>query len=285
MTPPLPKALELVQSSVNDGIKQQKPLFQLNLLAFIVPLILGVVTSESVLANLASLPSGGGGIATFAGFLVGAIVMLVAVSWFSVHYLLRVLRLLKGDARPVTNDESRKLTPSYLWLGILQFLAIVAIPALCFIGAIFLGLGEALQAALVDVAMPSISARAGLGIFALFVVSIVSVIFLSVRLQFSSLGLVEDGKKGAAALKHAWSLSEGRFWSIAWRGLAFVLTTQIAAMLVGGIVGILGTSSAGTYVGMVITNAFNGFLLFPIAMFFQVRLYQAYRHESPAVAK
>ncbi len=279
MNPPLPNAMELIDQSVNDAIKHRKPLFKLNLISFVIPTVISFALANAFASDtLATIePTWGIGIAI--GFLVAIVAGLVASFWYSAHYFLRVLKLLKVDTTPVSAQESRSKTASYLWIGILQFLLLLVIPVISGIISAFLGLGALLNEFANEFASgPGIGVGIGLAIFLLTVISLISIAYLTVRLQFSALSFIQDNKKGAEALKDSWHMSQGRFWSLVWRVIVFVFLYLVASVLVSVLLSLLGPGPVGGSIALIARGAFSAFIVFPVAMFFQVRMYHAYKN-------
>lgn len=283
MNPPLPRAIDLVETSVNDALKHQKDLLNLNLVAFVFPVLSGLgLFGMSFLASMLSVEKTSAGFIVL--FLLVMLVMLLGSVWYGAHYTLRVLKLVKGDHSTVSLQDSRGHLSSYLWITLLQFGALIVVPLISGIISGLLGLGAILNGALGSLmggpsgtGASGLSAGIGIVLFLLMVASLTSIVYLSVRLHFSGLSYLQDNHKGTAALKHSLALSKGRFWSITWRALVFFLIYMVVSIILGVILSMFGSGMIGGMIVLIVRSAFVAFLVLPAALFFQVRLYQAYK--------
>jgi hypothetical protein len=276
MSTPLPKAFELIKTSVNDALTFQKDLWKLNLISFFGPILMALLGGAAV-----------AGLFFTNGFsLVGALLLLVVLAvvfvlsiWYGAHYMLTTLRLTKGDHQPVAPKASFEKVPSTVLVAILQLLAVLALPL---VSIVILGLGS-LSAFLsnpsTEAAARALGVGLGLGGLLLMLVTFIVTIYLAVRLQLSTLSLLDAGKRGADALRHSWMLTKGRFWSLAWRELVFLFFYYIATFVIVIVLSILGKISA--WLPIILNAAVLSFVLLPVTMFFQTRVYKAFAAAGP----
>ena len=108
-------------------------------------------------------------------------------------------------------------------------------------------------------------------------------IWLAGLLAFTGIVLIDEDKRGSAALKRSAELVKGRWWATFWRSLAsgiiFGILMVLISLVLGAIIGLLvggfgnasdaTTSSFGQMLGAVVQSAF-----IPLFMIFSVRLYK-----------
>lgn len=111
-----------------------------------------------------------------------------------------------------------------------------------------------------------------LAIFGGFILLIIPGIWLSVRLLFSNLVLIDEDKRGVAALKRSSELVKGYWWDVFLlnlvAGLVFGLLMVVTGMLIGFLVAIIAGMGNNTMVNnvlsTVVTSAVQGFFYPPI---------------------
>ncbi|MBP7006361.1 hypothetical protein KBB27_04560 [Patescibacteria group bacterium] len=279
MSTPLPKAVLLVKTSVEDAIKYVNELWQ--------PLVLSGVSTmvaSGVLAASVGVIFGGflaeSGVMIVVGSIlyVVCLVLMVAIALgFDAHLTRRAIRLVEGSKETFPAMTSIKKIPSLLWIGLLQGLMSAALPIAFTLVLLVISLisyqGSVTETLNSDVLIRLSSL--GLGAFGVLgiIACIVYVIYVATRLQMSSMAFLADEKRGMNALKASWAITEGRFWSILWRVLVLVVLYLAAMMVITLVFSILGDGGAANLLRMILIGAFQILIIVPSALFFQVHLY------------
>ncbi len=279
MSTPLPKAVLLVKTSVEDAIKYVNELWQ--------PLVLSGVSTmvaSGVLAASVGVIFGGflaeSGVMIVVGSIlyVVCLVLMVAIALgFDAHLTRRAIRLVEGSKETFPAMTSIKKIPSLLWIGLLQGLMSAALPIAFTLVLLVISLisyqGSVTETLNSDVLIRLSSL--GLGAFGVLgiIACIVYVIYVATRLQMSSMAFLADEKRGMNALKASWAITEGRFWSILWRVLVLAVLYLAAMMVITLVFSILGDGGAANLLRMILIGAFQILIIVPSALFFQVHLY------------
>lgn len=281
MHTPLPGALELVKTSFTDAIKYRKDLWKVNLLGFVAPLaalLVGVAFAVAlVVFNFMGATPG-----KILLFLLGLAIFFVLAIWYGVHYLLRVLHLLKGNHEPISPRTSWNKLPGMLLVSVLHALSLAAAP---FIASIILFLTNP-GLRLADLSAPlspqALLETVGLGGIALLVVALLISLYLAIRLQFSGIVYLQEEQRGVKALKYSWAMTGPHFWTVAGRLIVFTVSLYLLVFVVTLLLMVLGESSQADLIRFLVNTAVQAFLLMPVAIFFQAHLYQAYKHMPSA---
>ena len=271
MSTPLPRALELVKASYNDTKQFSHELMKLNLITFIAPLV-GALLGASVITAIAL---GGRMSAILIGF-IAFIAMMILSMWYAAHYVLRVTQLLKGNKEPLNPKTSWEKVPSLIWTTVLHIVCASAIPFAAFVLFLLTTAGIVLSRASGAGLAQAFNVGIGFGGVILVLVGLVCWIYAVTRLQFTSMACLSDNKRGMEALKYSWELSRGRFWSIVWRLMVLIALVYAVMIVTTILTAILGQSALADVLRAIITVGVEAFLVLPVAMFFQVRMYNAY---------
>lgn len=279
MSTPLPKAVLLVKTSVEDAIKYVNELWQPLVLSGVSTMVASGVLAASVGVIFGGFLAESGVMIVLGSILyVACLVLMVAIALgFDAHLTRRAIRLVEGSKETFPAMTSIKKIPSLLWIGLLQGLVSAALPI---VFGLILVVSEFIlyQGYSAEVLNSTVSERIGsmsLGVFGVLglIACIVYVIYIATRLQMSSMAFLADEKRGMDALKASWAMTEGRFWSILWRFLVLVVLYLAAMVVVTLVLSILGHSTGAGLLQTILVGAFQILLIVPSALFFQVHLY------------
>ncbi len=288
---PFPNAWSIVRPAIQDTLDNAKALWKLNLIGalgsyVLVPLVAAPVGFLAVM-GFADTSIAKIGLAILLGLVLGVAALALAI-WYGAHYTLQGLKIVRKEAGMIDPKASAQKVPGAVWVAILQALATGAIPLILLI----ITAGSSLLALLNTGFSESATAARGfnvgmglVGVVGFFAAGIIAV-YAGLRLQFSSLSFLDQGKRGVEALKASWKLTDGRFWKILGVLFVFFLVYLLASFVLGIIIGILGAIFGNGAIGSAITTLVNAvltsFLFAPTAIFFSVRLYEAV-HQLPAL--
>lgn len=282
---PFPKSWDIIRPAIQDMMDQQKNLWKLNLLGAVgtyalVPLLMAPI-GFLVFSNMLAPSPVKLVLTILLGIVIGLAFLALAV-WYSNHYMLRALGIVRKETAVITPKASMEKVPGAFLVAILQGLATMLVPFLIlviFVGGNLLALVGSFES-------PEAMQGLNLGLGALgsvgLLASICLAVFVGVRLQFSSFSFLDRGTRGLDALKASWKLSDGRFWKILGVLFIYFLVYFAASIVMGILIAIVNGIFGGNWFGSVLTTLLNAvfisFLFLPASMFFSVRLYEAVRH-------
>lgn len=282
MSTPLPKAVLLVKTSVENALAHVNELWQ--------PLILGglsvLITNGLLAASMGLVLTGlvlGKGFLVLLGiilYIVCLVLMIGITLGFDLHITRRAARLLEGNKETIPAKESIKKIPSLLWITFLQGLfsagPLAAFTIIYSLVSTAMVLGT--RSEVTDDIQTALAAPYSIGMglvgFVGLLICLVYTIYVTVRLQMSGTAFILDEKRGMEAIKASWAMTKERFWSILWRGLVFVVLAFVTMIVLAGILSILGSSAPAAFLRLIVMGGFQALLLVPSAIFLQIHLYK-----------
>ncbi len=288
---PFPKAWSIVRPAIQDTLDNTKALWKLNLIGALgsyalVPLVLAPI-GFLALSGAADVSFVKIGAAILLG-LVAGIVALALTIWYGTHYTLQGLKIVRKETGMVDPKASLQKVPGAAWVAVLQGLATAAIPLVLLLITAGSSLFALLGTGFSESALEARGFNVGMGLIGVvgFIAALVIGVYLGLRLQFSSVSFLDQGKRGVEALKASWKLTDGHFWKILGVLFVFFLVYLLASFVMSLAIGILraifGDGMIGTLVTTLVNALLTSFLLTPTAIFFSVRLYEAVR-QLPAL--
>lgn len=126
----------------------------------------------------------------------------------------------------------------------------------------------------------------GVSVLGATILFIIPGIYVGVRLAFSKFTLLDQNKRGRAALVESWNLTKNKFWAIFGRQLAAGIVFAVGVMIITAILMVLLSlamgggfeGTANSNIGAFLLGLVNGLVqaaLLPLFAVFQVKLYYA----------
>ncbi len=258
------RSIEVYRANFGSLMRYVGLLFGLGILA-IVTLVAGIaaIIGFQAAPNLAMGPLGLLSLLSgtfFAFFIIWGIVFFILSLWIEIAFMRTVSRAVHGQSKISIGEEwkhSRPLIGKTLGVAILNGL-IVMLPFL-------VGIVGWMVVRTMSVFGGSAGLFRSLGLLCtlLSIYGFFHMIYFSIRLCFSSLGVVVDGRGVVESLKESSALVKGRWWGVWWRMFVAVLALIVpyyVFLLLGQIQGFV-----GIFFGLV-TFVYYIFCLLPIAM-------------------
>ncbi len=283
---PFPKAWSIVRPAIQDTLDNAKALWKLNLIGALgsyalLPLVLAPIgylaLSGATDSSLAKI-----GVAALLGLVAGIAALALAI-WYGAHYTLQGLKIVRKETGLVDPKTSLQKVPGATWVAIIQGLATGALPLVLLLITAGSSLFALLRTNFSESALDARGFNVGMGFLGIFgfIAAIVVGIYLGLRLQFSGISFLDQGKRGIEALKASWKLTDGRFWKILGVLFVFFLVYLLASFVMGIVMSILTAIVGDGMVGGLLTSLVNAvltsFVFTPTAVFFSIRLYEAVR--------